>query len=219
MVLGYPSGVKRSFLSFSLFLPAVELILWIMLIPTQILILYLKLSHPSQGSGMVHSGSAGIELFIPRDQLLPWVFQGVTMRSAHLVQGINLPGTFLELLVSLPTSWPDTWHPAGLTIASWQATSLPFFCLPFWWFLGRGIDAALGRRHLHWVSLLAGTILCAAFVILFLGMRFGMAQWERDETVEWVLSGMTFWAIALAVFPFVWVRQWRARAKSPHPVN
>jgi hypothetical protein len=133
-----------------------------------------------------------------------------TVRYSRLVTAINLPGVFVEALISLPISWPDSWHPEGLTLDSWRAIILPFFCLPFWWFVGRGTDALLGRRRLHWVTLLLGSILCSCFIVMILGLRFGLPASDRTAESNWIFWGVGCWALAFGVFPLTWI--WRGRS-------
>jgi hypothetical protein len=142
---------------------------------------------------------------IPTNPTLEWAILFGTRRYSHLVTALNAPGVVVELLASLPTSWPDSWHPARLMLESWRAISMPFFCMPFWWFFGRGVDAALGRRRLHWTSLLAGTLLCGFFLFLLVGLGIAAREWERGEIVDWALCGMALWTIVFGVFPFTWI--------------
>ena len=87
---------------------------------------------------------------------------------------------------------------------------MPFFCLPAWFFVGCGIDALLGWRRLHWAALATGTLLCVLFLVLFLGLRFGISTEERGEVV-FPLWGMSLWALLFASIPAAWIRQWRTR--------
>jgi hypothetical protein len=211
--------------SFSLLLPALELAVWLMLVPTQVGLIFWQLEHGTSAASFdktqpdtMYRVIPNIVLAIPQEQarapkhpLLSAALLWGTMRNSHLVMAINLPGIFVEALISLPTSWPDSWHPTRLTLESWRAIILPFFCLPFWWFAGTGVDAALARKRLHWVALLIGTIFCSLFVIMFIGLRFGMSETERGEVVDWVFNGIAFWAITFAVFPFTWILRRRVR--------
>jgi hypothetical protein len=124
---------------------------------------------------------------------------------------INMPGMFVEMLVDLPTTWPDSWHPAGLMLMSWRAIIMPFYCLPFWWFVGVGLDTAVGRRNLRWGWLTLGTALFVLLAVLSVGLRFGLPEADRAEATKWVIS-LCFWMIGFSTFPTAWILQ-RRRAK------
>jgi hypothetical protein len=129
-----------------------------------------------------------------------------TVSKAHMIKAINLPGTIFEILISLPTSWPSTWHPAALLPETWDALVYPFFCLPFWWLVGCGLDGLLHKERLHWSLLLIGTLLSGTSLTFALGFRFGMSEAERVGS-DWLMSGFLGWTIGFAVLPVAWIAQ------------
>jgi hypothetical protein len=158
----YAASMRLNRLSFALLLPALELAVWLVLVPTQTALIYWhlhQLNSPASAFITIAPGAAvtikGPESGHP---LFDLALQFSTFSKADLVTAINVPGVFVEALASLPTTWPDSWHPATLSTQEWRPVVLPFYCLPFWWFVGMGIDTALGQRHLRWGWLLLGTI-------------------------------------------------------------
>jgi hypothetical protein len=205
--------VKRSHLTFSFLLPLVSLSVWLVLVAVPATIGYLRLLAMAHGASAVHLQAGQFSTSVPRDGFLWFSIRGIGIQRSDSISALNMPGLFGELLISLPTSWPASWHPAGWDIKSWRTLVMPFFCLPAWFFVGRGIDALLGWRRLHWGTLLAGTLLCVLFLVLFLGLRFGLSSDERCEVV-FPLWGMFLWAFLFAVVPAAWIRQWRTRDTS-----
>jgi hypothetical protein len=227
-VLLYAAEVKTSRLSFALLLPALELAVWLLLVPTQTALIYGRLQSGMPATAIRQTASyrmdaavPGLVLIIPSGQPPPPKFRMFamalefgTISNTHIVTSLNLPGTLVEALVSLPVSWPASWHPKGIMLDSWRAIIMPFFCLPFWWFAGRGVDAALGYRRLHWATMLTGSLLCASFLATIVGLRFGLSVDERAEIVDWVFSGLGLWTLAFATFPFVWIRHGLLKRKT-----
>jgi hypothetical protein len=200
--------MRASHTSFSILLPLLELAVWIVLVAVPATLVFLNLNQMAHGSPTAHIGSGQFAMQIPRQHFLWFAFWAATTHSAHAITAINVPGTIPEVLLSLPTSWPTSWRPAGLTLDSWRAVIFPFFCLPAWWFAGLGLDSLLGRRQLHWATFLLGTIFSLLFITLFLGFRFGMSASERIG-INWVLWGLGLWALLFATFPCAWLRQRR----------
>jgi hypothetical protein len=122
------------------------------------------------------------------------------------MKAINLPGMVFDILISLPTSWPSTWHPQALLRDTWDALVYPFFCLPFWWLVGCGLDGLLRKERFHWSLLLVGALLAGTCVVLALGFHFGIPDAERRDN-PWLMRGLTGWTIAFAVLPMAWIMQ------------
>jgi len=137
-----------------LLVPLLALAVWGWLIPLPMARAYLWLWRISSG----------------RVPDLHYVLERVAAPRARIVTAVNVPGMAGEILVSLPTSWPSSWHPESVSSDSWRALSLPFFCLPAWWFAGCGVDALLCHRRLHWASAAFGLILSLAFLVLAVGL-------------------------------------------------
>jgi hypothetical protein len=133
----------------------------------------------------------------------------------YLIGALNIPAIAIDLLVDLATTFPESWHPALLTVFQWRAICYPFFSLPFWWFAGVGVDGLLRRRVLRWFSLVPGTLLAALFLIGLAGETFGLPPNDRKGTLYFaMMSGILLWALLFAAFPASWIRNRRIKAVS-----
>ncbi|HEX6495403.1 MAG TPA: hypothetical protein VF018_07970, partial [Acidobacteriaceae bacterium] len=121
---------------FSHILPLVDLALLVVLVFVPITMTAVRLYQASNGSDPVHIHAGQFEMTFPRSQIVPWAIRLATGPKATLMKAINLPGFIFDILISLPTSWPSTWHPQSLLRDTWDALVFPFFCLPFWWLVG-----------------------------------------------------------------------------------
>jgi len=130
-------------------------------------------------------------------------FEGPAMRASHAITVLNMPGMIVEILISMRNS-PSIWHPANLCFEVWRSITLPFFCLPAWWFVGRGFDSLWHRQKLRWVTTSIGTLLFVSFVVLFCGLRFAVPAADRVGA-SWPLWGMALWALLFGVFPIAWL--------------
>jgi hypothetical protein len=193
-------------ISFSHLLPVVDLALLVLLVIVPITLTSVHLYEASKGATQVHIHSGQFEMSLPRDQIVPAAIRMETVSKARIIQGINVPGTVFEILISLPTSWPAIWHPAALLPETWDALVLPFFCLPFWWLVGCGLDGLISNERLHWSLLLIGTLLVGGCLALVLGFHVGISAAER-ENHPWLMRGLAGWTIAFAVLPIAWIVQ------------
>lgn len=202
--------------SFSTLLPLLSLTLWFVLVPTQTAYVYARLTQLSHGAPEIYLRSGDFTISVPRSRFLAWSLNGIAAREAHFVEAMHLPGMLGEIFSSLPTSWPDSWYPASWTLDAWRFVSWPLFCPPFWWFAGLGIDTLLAWRHPRWWTLLIGSLLCAGFLILLIGIRSVESPHER-ATDTWIWCGCCLWVLLFAAFPAAWLR--RAFAGKHAPVQ
>jgi len=179
---------------------------WIVLVPTQTLCVYIRFVRLSHGAAPIDLHSGDFSFSVPHNMLLTWSLDGIAAREAPFIEAISIPGTVGDILISLPTTWPETWCPANLTFDAWRFVSWPLFCLPFWWFAGRGLDALIGWRHPRWWTLLIGTLLCAGFLFLLVMLRCVESAEER-ATGTWILCGFGLWTLLFATFPIAWLRR------------
>lgn len=193
---------------FSHILPVIDLALLVVLVFVPITMTAVHLYQVSNGSEPIHIHTSQFDMTIQRDQIVPLAIRLVTVAKAHLMMAINLPGIIIQALISLPfhTSPPSTWHPQALLLDTWRALVFPFFALPFWWLVGRGLDGIVSEARLHWSLLLVGTLLSGTCLALTLGSRLGMSVSERIGA-EWFIRGFAGWTIAFAVLPVAWIAQ------------
>jgi hypothetical protein len=192
---------------FSLLLPLGELALtWALLVPLQTGFAYYRLREAAGNSDGIRIRSGQFDLSLRRQQFLFFAFGSTLVRQSHRISALNLPGGFVQGVISLPTSRPGIWHPA-LTLDSWRSLTFPFFCLPAWWFVGNGLDGLLGRKRLPIAILLSGSIFCLLFLTAIPGYFTSPPSDQAD--LRWLMPGVGFWAIAFGILPVTWFRQWR----------
>jgi hypothetical protein len=160
----------------------------------------------------IAAGATSPDQQAPKHPLFDLALFASTDPQGMLMTAINIPGMFGEMLVDLPTTWPDSWHPAALSLDSWRAIIMPFYCLPFWWFVGLGLDTAVCRRGPRWGWLTLGTALFVLMAVLAAGLRFGLPEADRAGATKFVIS-LCLWMSGFSTFPIAWMLQ-RRRAKA-----
>lgn len=188
-------------------LPIIDLALLALLVFVPITVTSLHLYQASKGSSRVQIDSGQFDLTLPRDQIVPLAIRMVTVSKAHTIMAINLPGIIVQALISLPMPRTFSWHPAALLLDTWRALVFPFFCLPFWWLVGRGVDGLLSKDRLHWSLVLVGTVLFAICLVAVLAFHFGTSSALDRQDLAWVMPGFTGWTIAFAILPIAWIVQ------------
>src|SRR4051794_11022445 len=69
---------------------------------------------------------------VPPDRSFAFALNLVTSQESQAVTAMNLPGTLIAVLISLPLSWPLLWRPQSVSLDLWRTLTYPFFCLPAW---------------------------------------------------------------------------------------
>lgn len=205
--------MKSSRLSYSLLLPLLVLVVWAVLVPTPAFINYLHLLRVSNGADPVHLHFGAFGAVVPHSRLFLFCLNVIGFSREHWIMAMNIPGIFIEILISLPTTWPMTWHPAGM-YESWRAVAYPFYCLPWWWFVGRSADALAGRKKIGWISLLVGGLLCLCCAVA--GVAAYLTDLPSDRIADlWLELGFVFWACIFAIVPLAWWMQRRRLRNAP----
>jgi hypothetical protein len=205
--------MKAPRITFSVVLPLLDLALFWFFVAVPTTMMMLHLWQTARGSNAAHVESGTFTADVPRNRFFAFALETAAAVNSHKVVAANLPGFVGEILVSLPTSWPDSWRPSGFTLDAWRALTWPAFALPCWWLVGRAIDSLFGWSKLHWTALLLGSLLFAFCTTGSLVYAFGMSAAERGEDVH-LISGFILWTVLFAALPAAWIRQWRSRIKS-----
>lgn len=193
----------RDRIPFSHLLPLIDLVLLVILVFVPVTLTALRLYQAAGGSDRVHLHSGEFDLDVPRDQILPWAIRVATVPKARTIMAINLPGSVIQSLISLPSgsSTPLGWHPRALALETWQALVFPFFALPFWWLVGCGLDALVYKQRLHWSLAVIGSVLFA------LCLSSLMAVWFAMVTSDMPMKSVAGWTIGFATLPIAWIVQ------------
>ena len=195
-------------ISCAFLLPIAELALWSALVLVPTLLMYGRF-YSLQKHENASTESGRFELILPRDRWLGFSLATVCERRFHTIVNLNLPGALIGAPLSVPAALYFRTHAAGLSIRTWHTVTLPFFCLPAWWFVGLGMGGALKRKRLHWALSAVGSIFCCACVALVIGILTSPPADRRDLLS--FMPGAIFWAAAFGLFPLNWILTARSR--------
>jgi hypothetical protein len=192
---------------FSVLLPLFALSVWVAVVAVPLTPLYLQLREEAKTAKDSTVNEGDFQYTVPREKYVAFHLNEQMKGREPWMSELDLPGMVGEIVTSLPTSWPQSWHPEGVELETWRLLTWTFYSLPFWWFAGVGVDAMLGRRRTHWAGLLLGTLLAVWFVV----MTCGMAVVERAESSDGanVAWGAGLWAVLFLPMPVAWVLRWR----------
>jgi hypothetical protein len=182
---------------------------WVMLaVPFTATYLYLK-RFDTGAARIAVTMPHGDVLSFPRKQLVSIAFHFSGGNTTEAISAINFPGFLGEALLSLAVfSKHGSWSPPGILYEDWRALAFPVFALPVWWFWSRALESLVRSTRRLWRELIGGTLVAILFLVLALGLRFGMTAAERAEGyLAWVNWGSLLWAILMMIFPAALVRQ------------
>lgn len=208
--------MKRWPLTFALLLPMAELCVWFLMLTVPALEIFVNLEVLARGSDVAHVQFGQFSQNVSRNEFVSFATTRSSYQNSHFLTALNMPGMFGEILIDLPTTWPDSWSPAGTLLDSWRSLVLPLYCLPTWLLVGCGVDELLGWRRLHWSVLLVGTILSILFMVLFTGLSITHFTSPEREDSSWILFGFAFWTILFGTLPAAWIKQWRTGRAGRH---
>jgi hypothetical protein len=99
----YAAPVGKMRVSLSRALPVVELTVWAVLVPAQIVQIWYGAHVASSRSQSATAHVGVIELTMPPDQWLPFALRWQPLKYARAIVAANLPGLAADALISLPT--------------------------------------------------------------------------------------------------------------------
>jgi hypothetical protein len=205
----------RDRIPFSHLLPLIDLALLVVLIFVPVTLTALRLYQAASGSDHVHLRSGEFDVDLPRDQIIPWAIRAATTPRARIMTAINLPGGLIQKLISLSAHTLLPWHPQALALETWQALIYPFFAMPFWWLVGRGLDGLLYKERLHWSLLVTGAVLFGLCLAALISFCFPMPAADRIDLALYIKSFLA-WALGFATLPATWVVQSIRRSREAH---
>jgi hypothetical protein len=188
--------LKPKKFSLATLLPLAELFVWftLILVPavqTSIAFVRQSRSSSNENAPFPFSRSLGYSLGFAFEEQFPTIVN------------LNLPGVLIGLPISVPVLQHLRAHPAMLTTRSWAVVTLPFFCLPAWWFVGRGLDAVLVWTRPRLGFRIIGSILCCACIAFAIAIAKSPPN-DRSDLLPF-MPGAILWAVAFGVFPFSWL--------------
>ena len=195
-------------ISCAFLLPIAELALWSALVLVPTLLMYGRF-YSLQKHENASTESGRFELILPRDRWLGFSLATVCERRFHTIVNLNLPGALIGAPLSVPAASYFRTHASELSVRTWHTVTLPFFCLPAWWFVGLGMEGALTRKRLHWALRSVGSIFCCACVALVIGILTSPPA-DRSDLLSF-MPGAIFWTAAFGLFPLDWMLTARSR--------
>ena len=159
-------------------------------------------------------GSMEPRIVVPEGNLAAYALSISALREEPAITAMNAPAQWVQILVCLAMESSFRWHPAGMSAGMWRVVSFPFFALPAWFFLGRGLDAFLRRVRLGPADAVASIVLSLMFLSVSAVLRFGLTAIERRAQASWFMQGFGCWGILIAI-PFaawIWQRKMGGRA-------
>jgi len=152
-------------------------------------------------------GSIEPRIVVPEGSLAAYALSISALREEPAVTALNAPAQWVHLLVCLAMDKGAQWRPAGISAGMWQVMSFPFYALPAWFFVGRGLDAFLKRTRLGPADAVASVLLSALFLFVSAALRFGFTATGRQPQASWFMQGFGFWGILIAVPFAAWIWQ------------
>lgn len=196
--------------SFALWLPALNLCLWIAAVLAPAFVFFIHLKREAHGSESLTLVFGDFQMMIPPNRFFSFAFERAGLRADKLIFVLDLPAKAMELIVTLlMSSRTGPWHPASFLPSTWRSLTYPLYALPAWFYVGTGVDALLGRRRVRGWNMILSLILSLTLASLCCGFRFGMSPAERQgqDLLSWAMEGLALWAVLFAI-PFVaWAKQ------------
>lgn len=186
--------MKLQRISSAALLPLAELSLWCALVLLPTLFIYGQL-YVLQARGNASLGSGQFEFWLAT----------VCEHRFYTIVNLNLPGALVGAPLSVPAASYLRSHPRVFSVRTWHTVTMPFFCIPAWWFLGLGIDAALTRKRLHWGLHAIGSILCCVCIAALVGILTSPPA-DKTDLLPF-MPGAIFWVVAFGLFPLNWLLQ------------
>jgi hypothetical protein len=188
----------------SILLPLLALTVWVGVVAIPVTLKMMEFRNLTGGTRNATVSVGTYRGTISPGNFLPFAVNEAVITHSHVIAALNMPGTMVEMPISVATTWPEEWYPKRLELWTWRAVSEPIYCLPFWWMVGCGIDGLLRRRRLRWPVMLFGTMMFGMFGLLLAGLAAG-----ETAGSGWMFAGLGMWVVLFATLPLVWVRQRR----------
>ena len=208
-------------LPFALLLPGLQLLVALLVITPELMV-GMELQHRPHSvtlDGKVVPGNLNINQLVEIATHLP---KRTFPDRLHAMSILNMPGMLGEIVISLPTTWPESWFPKSTYFADvwiWRAFSWAMYTLPLWWMAGRALDALKGRTGTFRPQILGletsiMMLIGLLTLIIGLGLFFAGNGREDDGAINrWVLlPGLMWFGFGLCSL-VAWCRQrWTRRA-------
>lgn len=196
---------KRRLISFAVLLPFLDFVIWVVLALTPTILLFIQSQDTSIGPK--EAVSLDYSFDVHRDDVVTIPLTQVKVSRAHAIGTIALPATIVETLISAPSMLASSWHAADFHLDSFRSFTYPLYCLPVWWFVGRGADGLFGKKRIGLPSRVTGTVVTLLFLVIVIGSGSASHGNDPNGDFNWIFRALGIWILMFAVFPAVWVKQ------------
>lgn len=130
------------------------------------------------------------------------------------VSFLNLPGGLVQLAPAIFRADHDEWIPEHVETRIWNAVTWPISALPFWWIIGRGVEALHAARkrviapRLRWFESMISFLLLAGGATLAVGFLFFAGE-DPGDWMTVVACGL--WALLGGMSVLARYLQWRIK--------
>jgi len=157
--------------------------------------------------GSIHLGNnPAFERWMKAQQT---TFQAVTF--------LNFPGVIFDLPSAMFSPAWQVWAPERVEHDLWSAVTLPILALPFWWMVGRGLEALLSAKkrliapRLRWFETVVSFLLLAMGSALAIGCLFFAGPDAGDSTMRLMGAAGGVWSVLGSITVLAKYLQWKIR--------
>lgn len=177
------------------------------------LLVFSHLRHAANGADAVFIQVGEFQLRVRSNEFLSEAFRVATFSASKLVTLLDAPGIFGDAFISLISERTGNWYPGRIELTAWQAVTYPFFSIPAWLYIGRGLDNLREGARIRTFSMVISSVLTILAITISCGLRFGLSASERSEKITWVIAGFALWSFLFAIPILSWI--WRRTAARP----
>jgi hypothetical protein len=163
-----------------------------------------------------------INLVIPSEAEKFWLADEVHKRfpnSFESISYLNLPAVLVEIGISLPTTWPDSWTPSWALVIGldgFRALSWPLWALPFWFSSGRGVDSYFRNGfNISAFEAFVMALLSAAITVATIGIAVCAPLRDDESYMRWGVVPCAMWIAFGVICQLAWWRQRSVRRAPP----
>ena len=199
------SSFTQRLVSFAIFLPFVDFLIWAALALTPAALLFIQ----SQDTSIGPKGGVSVDYSfdVHRDDMYTIPLTEKKVSRSHTIGTVALPATIVETVISSPSILASSWHAADFYVDSFRSLTYPIYSLPAWWFVGTGLDGLFRKRKIGLPSRLAGTALTIVLITIVIGLRSAPHGNDPNGEFNWIIRALGIWVLMFAVFPAVWLKQ------------
>jgi hypothetical protein len=134
---------------------------------------------------------------------------------------LNIPADLVEIGISMPTSWPESYRPHWswpVGLDGFRALTWPIWAIPFWLFAGRGIDSLFRGKPISVFEAFFSGLIGLCFGGLAVALAFDPGEFDEPH-MRWIALPGVMWITFSLICLIAWWKQRRAkRTKQTAPL-